>query len=41
LHQGAIDTDRSALALHDAMHAAREAYSHTPSLWAAYIHSGA
>lgn len=38
---GALDTDRSAAALHGAARALRDRLPRTPSLWAAYIHSGA
>lgn len=41
LADGRIDTERSALALHDAIRAARDSYPNTPSLWAPYLHSGA
>ena len=38
---GIFDTGRAAQALHQAIHAMRERYPRTPSLWAAYLHAGA
>lgn len=38
---GALDTSRAALALHDAVRAARDSRPRAPSLWAAYLHAGA
>ena len=39
--KAAIDTDRAACALHQAVRAIRDAHPKTPSLWAAYLHAGA
>lgn len=39
--QDACDTDQAARALHDAIRAVRTKFPVTPSLWAAYLHSGA
>ena len=38
---GTLDTDRAARALHNAARTVRDAYPHTPFLWAAYVHAGA
>jgi hypothetical protein len=38
---GTLDADRSAAALHETIRAVRDRYPATPSLWAAYLHSGA
>ncbi|WP_411577357.1 CHAT domain-containing protein [Streptomyces sp. HUAS TT20] len=39
--RGTLDTSRSALALHNAIHELRGKFLNTPSLWAAYLHAGA
>jgi tetratricopeptide (TPR) repeat protein len=38
---GTLDTDLAARALHHAARTVRDAYPHTPFLWAAYVHAGA
>jgi len=38
---GALDTARSARALHQVVLEARDARPRAPSLWAAYLHAGA
>jgi tetratricopeptide (TPR) repeat protein len=35
-----IETGRAARSLHDAVRAVRDRFPHTPSLWAAYLHTG-
>jgi hypothetical protein len=37
---GALDTDRSAQALHQAVRVQRDRLPRTPSLWASYLHAG-
>ncbi|MFJ2809940.1 CHAT domain-containing protein [Kitasatospora sp. NPDC087271] len=39
--QGGLDIPRSAEALHRTVHTLRDRYRAAPSLWAAYVHSGA
>lgn len=39
--EGGIDTDRAAIALHQAVRAKREVYRRNPALWAPYLHAGA
>ncbi|MGH3374889.1 MAG: CHAT domain-containing protein [Actinoallomurus sp.] len=38
---GALDTARSAYALHHAVRTVRDTFGGTPSVWAAYLHAGA
>jgi CHAT domain-containing protein len=38
---GVLDTDRAAVALHEAVHAVRGRCPHMPSFWASHLHAGA